>query len=169
MCRGLPAGGNQDALNKHPNSKGGVLDPALARGGMLRRLGTPARGGGIKGQGLFGQEVEMDSTRRNPREMSDEEVAKWMRELVAHAAEEKGCAGAVGTCSMEAFRNPFRRDILKALGERALEIEELSERVGLSWSALKFHLNFLQNSSFIELDGDTVDLTPGGVSFVRST
>ena len=110
----------------------------------------------------------MDSTRRNPREMSDEEVAKWMQELIERSANENGCAGAVGACSMEAFKNPVRRDILRALAKRPLDIDELSERVGVSGSALKFHLNLLQNSVFIEIDGNMVDLTPGGVSFVRS-
>lgn len=77
----------------------------------------------------------MDSTRGNPREMNDEELAKWMQELVERSADEKGCAGAVGACSLEALRNPVRRDILKALGKRPLGMDELSERVGLSGSA----------------------------------
>ena len=110
----------------------------------------------------------MDSPLRNPREMSDEEVARWMQELIERAGAENGCAGAVGACSMEAFKNPLRRDILRALAERPLSINELSERVSASGSALKFHLNLLQSSVFIEIDGNTVDLTPGGVSWVRS-
>jgi len=110
----------------------------------------------------------MDSNRKNPREMSDEEVAKWMLELVERAGAENGCAGAVGACSMEAFKNPTRRDMLRALSERPLNMDELSARVGVEGSALKFHLNLLQNSAFIEIDGDTIDLTPGGVSWVRS-
>lgn len=108
----------------------------------------------------------MDSARRNPREMSDEETAKWMQELIERAADEKGSAG--GACSLEAVRNPVRRDILKTLEERPIKIEEISERVGVGGTALKFHLNFLHNSSFIEIEGDKVDLTPGGVSFVRN-
>lgn len=110
----------------------------------------------------------MDSARRDPREMSDEETAKWMQELIKQSAEEKGCAGAVGTCSLEAVRNPIRRNILKALDERPLGIDEISKRVGVGGPALRFHLNFLQDSSFIEIEGNMVDLTPGGVSFVRS-
>ena len=108
----------------------------------------------------------MNYARRNPREMSDEETAKWMQELIERSADEKGSAG--GACSLEAVRNPVRRNILKALEERPLEIEEISERVGVSGSALRFHLNFLQGSCFIEIEGNVVDLTPGGVSFVRS-
>jgi len=100
--------------------------------------------------------------------MSDEEVAKWMQELVERSAEENGCAGAVGACSMEAFKNPVRREILRTLADRPLDMYELSAKVGAGGSALKFHLNLLQNSAFIEIDGNMVDLTPGGVSFVRS-
>jgi len=110
----------------------------------------------------------MDSTPRNPREMSDEETAQWMQELIERSADANGCAGAVGACSFEAIKNPVRRNILKALEERPLLIEEISQRLGITGSALSFHLNFLHNSRFIDMDGDVVDLTPGGVSVVRS-
>lgn len=110
----------------------------------------------------------MDSEMRNPRDMSDEEVARWMQELMERAADEKGCAGAVGACSFEAVKNPVRRGILKDLAEKPLSIEELSKKTGLGPSALQFHLNFLLSSSFAKMEGDKVDLTPGGVSFVRN-
>ncbi|MFC2017769.1 ArsR family transcriptional regulator [Chloroflexota bacterium] len=110
----------------------------------------------------------MDSAMRNPRDMTDEEVTKWMQELMERAADEKGCAGAVGACSFEAVKNPVRRGILKNLAEKPLRMDELSEKAGLGRSALQFHLNFLQNSSFVKIEGDMVDLTPGGVSFVRN-
>jgi DNA-binding transcriptional ArsR family regulator len=110
--------------------------------------------------------VEMDSIRRDPREMTDEEVMKWMQELVNKLAEEKGSAG--GACSLEAIKNPVRRNILNALGERVLTINEISEKVGVVGPALRFHLNFLKSSYFIQIEGDRVDLTPGGVSVVRS-
>jgi len=111
------------------------------------------------------QEVKMDATSRDPREMTDEEVMKWMQELVNKLVEEKGSTG--GVCSLEAIKNPVRRNILKALGERALEINELSDRVGVMGPALKFHLNFLEGSYFIRIAGNRVDLTPGGVSVIR--
>jgi transcription initiation factor IIE alpha subunit len=110
--------------------------------------------------------VEMDATSRDPRQMSDEEVMSWMQELVNKLAEEKGSAG--GACSLEAIKNPIRRTILKALEERALETDEISERLGITGSALRYHLNFLTSSYFIRMEGHKVDLTPGGVSVVRS-
>ena len=109
---------------------------------------------------------EMDSARRDPREMTDEEVMKWMQDLVNKLAEEKGSAS--GACSLEAIKNPVRRNILNALGERALTINEISEKVGVAGSALRFHLNFLKSSYFIQIEGNRVNLTPGGVSVVRS-
>jgi len=108
----------------------------------------------------------MDATRRDPREMSDEEAMKWMQELVNKLMEKKGSAG--GACSLEAIRNPVRRNILNALEERALEIDEISEKLGITGPALRFHLNFLESSYFIHIKGNRVDLTPGGVSVVRS-
>jgi DNA-binding transcriptional ArsR family regulator len=108
----------------------------------------------------------MDSTRRDPREMTNEEAMRWMQELVKKLVEEKGSAG--GACSLEAIRNPVRRNILNVLGERALEINEISQRVGVRGPALRFHLNFLKSSYFIQIEGDSVDLPPGGVSVVRS-
>ena len=107
-----------------------------------------------------------DSTRRDPRDMTDEETMKWMQELVNKLVEEKGSAG--GVCSLEALKNPVRRNILNVLEERALEISGISERVGVTGPALRFHLNFLKNSYFIQIEGNRVDLTPGGVSVVRS-
>ena len=108
----------------------------------------------------------MASTRRDPRELSDEETIRWMQELVEKLMKEQGSAG--GACSLEAVRNPIRRNILKVLEERPLEINEIFERVGAAGPILRFHLNFLESSYFIEIEGDRVDLTPGGVSFVRS-
>jgi len=108
----------------------------------------------------------MDSTRQDPREMTAEEAMRWMQELVKKLAEEKGSAG--GACSLEAIKNPVRRRILNVLEEKALEINEISERVGVTGPALRFHLNFLKSSYFIQIEGNSVDLTPGGVSVVRS-
>lgn len=108
----------------------------------------------------------MDATNQDPRKMTNEEVMNWMQELVNNLAERKGSAGSA--CSLEAIKNPVRRKILNALEERALAINEISERLGITGPALRFHLNFLKSSYFISVEGDTVDLTPGGVSMVRS-
>jgi predicted transcriptional regulator len=108
----------------------------------------------------------MDATSRDPREMTDEEVMNWMQELVSKLAKEKSTAG--GACSLEAIKNPFRRRILNVLEEKALAVNEISERVKVTGPALRYHLNFLKSSYFIRIEGDKVDLTPGGVSVVRS-
>jgi hypothetical protein len=112
------------------------------------------------------REVEMDATSRDPREMTDEEVMKWMQELVNKLVEKGGSAG--GACSLEAIKNPVRRRILNVLEERSLTINEISEKVGVAGPILRFHLNFLKSSYFIQIEGNRVDLTPGGVSVVRS-
>lgn len=108
----------------------------------------------------------MGAAQRDPREMTDEEAMKWMQELVNKLTQEKGSAG--GACSLEAIKNPIRRNILKVLEDGALEIDEISERLGVTGSALRYHLNFLTSSYFIRMEGHKVDLTPGGVSVVRS-
>jgi hypothetical protein len=108
----------------------------------------------------------MDSAQRDPREMTDEEAMKWMQELVNKLLEEKGSPGSA--CSLEAIKNPVRRNILNALEKRALAINEIAERLEVTEPALRFHLNFLQSSYFIRVEGNKVDLTPGGVSVVRS-
>ena len=98
--------------------------------------------------------------------MTDEEAMKWMQELVNKLVAKKGHAG--GACSFEAIRNPVRRNILEILEERALGIDEISERLGITGPTLRYHLNFLNSSYFIQIVGNKVDLTPGGVSVVRS-
>jgi hypothetical protein len=112
------------------------------------------------------REVKMDATSRDPREMTDQEVMAWMGDLVNKLADERGSAG--GACSLEAIRNPVRRNILKVLEERALEVDEISERLGVTGSALRYHLSFLRSSYFIRIEGERVDLTPGGVSVITS-
>ncbi len=108
----------------------------------------------------------MDSTRRDPREMSDEEAMKWMQDLITRLTNEKGTAG--NACNFEAIKPPIRRKILHALEERALEINEISQRVGITGMTLRYHLNVLISGYFIEIESNRVDLTPGGVSVVRS-
>jgi predicted transcriptional regulator len=98
--------------------------------------------------------------------MTDEEVMAWMQELLNGLTAKRGSAG--GACSLEALKNPVRRNILNALEEKALAVDEISERVGVSGAVLRFHLNFLQSSYFIRIEGNKIDLTPGGVSIVRT-
>jgi len=108
----------------------------------------------------------MYSAKEDPREMTDEEVMKWMQELVNNLVEEKG--STEGICSLEALRNPVRRNILNALKKRALSINEISEKLKITGPALRFHPNFLENSYFIRIEGNSVDLTPGGVSITNN-
>jgi hypothetical protein len=108
----------------------------------------------------------MRTTSGDPREMTDEEVMNWMQGLVNKLVEEKVSAGSA--CSLEAIKNPVRRRILNVLEEKALAIDEISERLGIAGSTLRYHVNFLKSSYFIRIDGDKVDLTPGGVSVIRS-
>lgn len=108
----------------------------------------------------------MYSAKRDPREMTVEETMKWMQELVNKLTEEKGSTGSA--CSLEALKNPIRRNILNTLEKRALSVNEISEKLNVTGLALRFHLNFLESSYFIHVEGDKVDLTPGGVSVVRT-
>jgi DNA-binding transcriptional ArsR family regulator len=108
----------------------------------------------------------MDTAQRDPREMTDEEAINWMQDLVNKLVREKGSAG--GACSLEAIKSSVRRRILNVLEERALTIDQISERVNITGPALRFHLNFLRSSFFIRIEDDKVDLTPGGVSVIRS-
>ncbi|MHC1578122.1 MAG: winged helix-turn-helix domain-containing protein [Dehalococcoidia bacterium] len=103
---------------------------------------------------------------QDPREMTDQEVMKWMQDLITRLTDEKGSAG--GACNFEAVKPPVRRRILHALEERALETNEISKIVGVAGMALKYHLNVLMSGYFIQIEGNRVDLTPGGVSVVRS-
>jgi DNA-binding transcriptional ArsR family regulator len=103
---------------------------------------------------------------QDPREMTDQEVMKWMQDLITRLTDEKGSAG--GACNFEAVKPPVRRSILHALEERALEMNEISKIVGVAGMALKYHLNVLMSGYFIQVEGNKVDLTPGGVSVVRS-
>ncbi len=108
----------------------------------------------------------MYSAKQDPREMTDEEAMKWMQELVNKLTEEKGSAGSA--CSLEALKNPIRRNIPTTLEQRTLSVNEISEKLKVNGPELRFHLNFLESSYFIRLEGNRVDLTPGGVSIVRN-
>ena len=107
----------------------------------------------------------MDPIQQDPRALTDEEAALWMQELVVKLTDEKGSAGSA--CSLEAIKNPVRRAILMALDDRALDADEVARRVGVEGATLRYHLNFLATSYFVSIEGERIDLTPGGVAFVR--
>jgi DNA-binding transcriptional ArsR family regulator len=98
--------------------------------------------------------------------MTEEEAMRWMEDLIRRLADERGGAG--NACSFEAIKAPIRRKILHALLEKALDIAEISEIVGIKGRELGYHLNFLSSSYFIRVEGDRVDLTPGGISVIRA-
>jgi len=108
----------------------------------------------------------MDMPGRNPRDMTDEETTMWMQELIDELRKEKGSTG--GACSLEALKSRVRREILDALAEKPLARDTLSEKVGVTGDRLTYHLNILRSSYFIRIADDAIDLTPGGVSIVRS-
>jgi DNA-binding transcriptional ArsR family regulator len=112
------------------------------------------------------RDIEIDSSQQDPREMTDEETMKWMQDLITRLTDEKGSAG--GACNFEAVKPPVRRNILHALDQRALEINEISEIVGVGGKALKYHINVLASGYFVQIEGNRVDLTPGGVAVIRS-
>jgi len=108
----------------------------------------------------------MNAHRQDPREMTDEKAMRWMQDLITRLTDEKGTSG--NACNFEAIKLPIQRKILHALTERALSIDELSERLGLGGTSLRYHLNYLTSAYFIHTESNRVDLTPGGVSVVRS-
>ena len=116
---------------------------------------------------LVEREVKINVTTRNPRDMTDEETMRWMQDLIETLTEQKG--STVGACSLEALKSRVRREILNALAEKPLPLHVISEKVGVTGDRLAYHLNVLRASYFIQIEADIVDLTPGGVSVIRST
>ena len=109
----------------------------------------------------------MNVTGRDPRDMTEDETIRWMQELIERLTKEKGSTG--GACSLEALKSRVRRQILNALAEKPLPLHSISEKVGVAGDRLQYHLNVLRASYFITVEGEIVDLTPGGVSVVRSS
>lgn len=103
---------------------------------------------------------------QDPREMSDKETIEWTQELIEKLSRDKGSSG--NACSFEAVKHPVRRNILRSLKERALTIDEVARTAGITGAKLDYHLNVLKTSYFIDVKGDIVDLTPGGVAVVRA-
>ena len=108
----------------------------------------------------------MTLNRQDPREMSDEETMEWMQELIEKLSRNQGSSG--NACSFEAVKHPVRRNILRALKERALTIDEVGRISGITGAKLDYHLNVLKTSYFIDIKDDIIDLTPGGVAVVRA-
>jgi DNA-binding transcriptional ArsR family regulator len=108
----------------------------------------------------------MALNRQDPREMSDEETMQWMQELIEKLSCDTG--SSTHACSLEAVKNPVRRNILRALKERALTIDEVARITGITGAKLNYHLNFLKTAYFIDIKDDIVDLTPGGVAILRA-
>jgi len=102
------------------------------------------------------------SENKNPRDMTVEETMKWTQDLINSVSDKNK-----GVCSFDAVKLPVRRKILHALEEKSLDIDELSGMLEIDKMKLKYHLNVLDNACFISIDGDQVDLTPGGIAVVR--
>jgi hypothetical protein len=110
----------------------------------------------------------MYSEKRDPRGMTEEERLNWSRDLKSKQTGWRGCAGAVGFCALCAIQNPVRKKILKVLEEEPLEKRKISELTGIQGPPLTLQITILEYSHLIETEGDSVDLTPSGVTFVRT-
>jgi Bacterial regulatory protein, arsR family len=117
---------------------------------------------------VFTAGVEMHSEKRNARKLTDEERLTWSRELKSRQTGLRGCAGAVGFCTLYAIQNPVRKKILRALEEKPLKVVQISELTGIEDYQLTLQIAILEDSHLIETEGDWVDLTPSGVTFVRT-
>jgi predicted transcriptional regulator len=106
-----------------------------------------------------------ESSRKNSREMSDEELQAWRKKVAE--------AGLLGTPaesrrSLNAIQTPIRREIMTPIKDKALKVKEIADKLNLEEDMLKFHLQILENAGFIKIEGDTVDLRPGGVAYTRN-
>lgn len=110
----------------------------------------------------------MHSGKKDPREFTDEERLNWAREVKSRQTGWQGCAGAVGFCALYAIQNPVRKKILRVLEEKPLGMGKISELTGVEESPLTLQVAILEYSYLVETEGDKVDLTPSGVTFVRT-
>jgi len=102
---------------------------------------------------------------RDVRSMSKEQCEAWMREL-----EESGAIRDITEdhrLRLAALQNPARRRILEALRDRPMGLEELSQRLNIPSTQLRFHIEMLRSALYVELEGNVVDLTPRGVHYIR--
>lgn len=96
--------------------------------------------------------------------MSDEELKVWRKK--------KADAGLIGNPtearrSVHVMQNPVRREIMTLLKDKALTIKDIADKLNLEEKVLKFHLQVLEQSFFIKIEGNMVDLTPPGVAYTR--
>ena len=110
----------------------------------------------------------MQVEKRDPRDLTEEERRNWARDVKSRQTGWQGCAGAVGFCALYAIQNPVRKKILKVLGERPLEMGQISELTGVEDLPLLLQITILENSYLVETEENRVDLTPSGVTFVRT-
>ncbi|WXG41715.1 MAG: winged helix-turn-helix domain-containing protein [Candidatus Freyarchaeum deiterrae] len=103
--------------------------------------------------------------KKNCREMSNEELEAWRKKVAD--------AGLVGNPtearrSLHVMQSPVRREIMTLLKDKALTIEEIAGELKLEEKTLRFHLQVLERSFFIKIEGNEVDLTPPGVAYTRN-
>lgn len=110
----------------------------------------------------------MLSEKVDPREMSAEQRLNWALEVKSRQTGCQGCAGAVGFCALYAIKNPVRKNILKFLEDEPLDREKVSKLTGLEDIPLTLQIAILEYSYLVETEGDKIDLTPSGVTFVRT-
>ena len=97
--------------------------------------------------------------------MSNEELEAWRKKAVD--------AGLIGTPaesrrSLNAIQTPTRREIMTLLKDRSLKVKEIADKLNIDEDTLMFHLEVLEKAFFIKIEGDTVDLRPGGVAYTRN-
>ncbi|WP_292466002.1 winged helix-turn-helix domain-containing protein [Methanolobus sp.] len=107
--------------------------------------------------------------------MTGEDPAKkkheWMNKL-----KEEGKLKANPTedhaIGLRTLQNPTRRKILKALNGSSLSIEEIGDKLNLSRSESKFHLDMLENALYIDKVKDSepamYQLSPRGEGFLAN-
>jgi predicted transcriptional regulator len=102
---------------------------------------------------------------KNYREMSDQEL-----EALSKKPNERGLKEDPTEAhrrALLAMQNPTRREILAMLKNSALTTEEIAKHFNLDEKVLDFHLQFLESTSFVTVEGNLVDLTPLGVAYTR--
>lgn len=99
------------------------------------------------------------------RRMSDEEIDAWRekevnKELLGNQTEEH-------RRELHTMQNPTRPEIMTLLKDRPLKIKDISKKMSMDEKTIKFHLQLLQDSFYITVQGSDVDLTPLGVAYTR--
>ena len=97
--------------------------------------------------------------------MSEEELKDWKQNL--DESKLVGNPTEAHRRALRALQNPVRREIVAMLKDSALTIETIVNRLNLDEKTLGFHLQFLKDIFFINVEGNTVDLTPIGVAYIR--